>query len=222
MLQSRQLVSTFDRFSERPTPLGPRNPNASPRFSSTTPSDQKVAREGPRRIGRQSLQNPLLQRKVGDEQEKRRRSFLRKVRQASDDKRWEARGNQILRHEYMEGQRRWMREKDTSACEEHLALDDDPQQEDLAFIGDRDAADILQHLVSQEESEFEALVSLMGHQHSMSADPPQAQAECGSDDEEYDRLFMEIMGETRPLAKDVSSARIFGQADGQEMDMELG
>ncbi len=39
--------------------------------------------------------NPLLQRKVGEEQDRRRQAFLKRVRQASDDKKWESRTEQV-------------------------------------------------------------------------------------------------------------------------------
>ncbi|KAL9126286.1 MAG: hypothetical protein Q9217_004635 [Psora testacea] len=181
----------------------------------------KVADDRRRHMEGQSPEDSLLQRSRRHKQDQRRLSFLRSVRQASDNKRWEARGNQILRQEYIEQQRRWRREQDTSAPEAHpTSDDDDPERQDFTCLGDQHT-DIVDRLVSQEDQEFEALISIMEDQRTESGYRPQTQIECSSDDEEYDRLFTEVLeGDSSGLR--VWMTRASGQAGEQEMDMSSG
>ena len=47
---------------------------------------------------KRAMNNPLLQRKPHEEQDRRRQVYLEKVRQVSEDKKWETRSEQVRAH----------------------------------------------------------------------------------------------------------------------------
>jgi hypothetical protein len=89
-----QVSSPLSSSPLRSLPLSPRDRNAlqSPRrrFPMSSPTFAKNRKENPysQRVTRS---NPLIHNR-GDGRETRRKLFLKKVREDSEDKRWEARG----------------------------------------------------------------------------------------------------------------------------------
>lgn len=79
----------------KPSPLAPLNPNACPRFSPHMASTGQTSSDTSKYSYSLATHNPLLQRKPNEEQDRRRQVFLKKVRQVSDDKKWESRSEQV-------------------------------------------------------------------------------------------------------------------------------
>ena len=95
MFQINPLSYTPEYLIGNQTPLAPLDPNACPHFSlhmafssQTTSNTSKYSHKG-------ATENPLLQRNAREEQNRRRKVFLEKVRQVSDDKNWESRSEQV-------------------------------------------------------------------------------------------------------------------------------
>ena len=84
----------------RLSPLAPGDPNACPRFSLQMASARKAGQENAQ-YSHKCAYNPLFQKKVGEEQESRRRLFLNKVRQGSENTRWESRSEQVRHHAHL-------------------------------------------------------------------------------------------------------------------------
>lgn len=89
---------TGDFAAQNSSPLAERDPNACPRFSIQMASVRKLGEEGSAYSYKRAL-NPLLQRKSDDEQDRRRRVFLNRVRQAGDERKWELRSEQVRRYD---------------------------------------------------------------------------------------------------------------------------
>ena len=93
-------IPAFPAYSYQPfrsSPLSMRDPNACSRMNPshqtrTTPPSIATCKTTP--FKRQSKYNSLLKDKTL-ERDKRRDLFLKKVKQSGDDKRWEARGEQV-------------------------------------------------------------------------------------------------------------------------------
>lgn len=78
-----------------PSPLAALKLNACPRFSLQMASVEKTNHATSRYSHKRATDNPLLQRKPKEEQDRRRQVFFKKVRQVSDDKNWESRSEQV-------------------------------------------------------------------------------------------------------------------------------
>ena len=91
-ISTEPCIREFPR--RRPFPLEPRDPNACPRFSLQMASTRKADNENGSH-SHKNAQNPLLQRMAGLEQDRRRQVYLKRVRQTSDDKKWESRSEQV-------------------------------------------------------------------------------------------------------------------------------
>ena len=83
-------------FSRRKlSPVASLNPNACPRFSVQMASARQINSDTSKNSYKRATHNPLLQRQSHGEQDRRRQIFLKKVRQVSDDKKWESRSEQV-------------------------------------------------------------------------------------------------------------------------------
>jgi len=85
----------FDYVPFLPSPLTARDVNTCPNFSRSMASFMKPS--GPEKdvtSGKRVYKHPVLQRRVG-EQSRRRQAFLKKVKENSDDARWQARSDQV-------------------------------------------------------------------------------------------------------------------------------
>ncbi|KFY05115.1 hypothetical protein O988_00246 [Pseudogymnoascus sp. VKM F-3808] len=154
---------------------------------------------------RQTKKNPLIHRNDNDNgRETRRKLFLRRVRQDSEDKRWEKRGgdDEIMRTIWIAEQKRReeKRARDAQAwagIEEEEEDLDDSQLREAGKVNPRQDEEMADEVAQQEDAEMEAMLSMLDAE---SWDPPPNQGNqhddnntpYGSDDDEYDQLFMEI------------------------------
>ena len=80
--------------------------------------------------------------------------------------------------------------------------------------------DIVEQVLSQEDQELQALVSLMEDQDDRSLPQASPSGEYGSDDDDYDNIFMEALsGLDAHTQEDVTK---FQTEQDQEMDMSKG
>lgn len=133
--------------------------------------------------------------------------FLQKVSRERDDQRFEERGEQLLRLDWKSERRRWETEKAKSApagWEDAFELEEEGPIRSQSSMGFPAISQVSAMSVSEgpideereaelqrerEEREMDDLLALMDHgetQHS---------SRYGSDDEEYEGIFMELAGQ---------------------------
>ncbi|KAJ4294530.1 hypothetical protein N0V90_008221 [Kalmusia sp. IMI 367209] len=128
--------------------------------------------------------NPAVQTR--DAATKRRRDmFFKRVQKDRDDKKWDARGEQIQRLDYISEHKRWEAEKTREAPQfEHDAIE--YELEEFASSMPRQDFDEVDYILEQEEHELQELIASMERE-----EQDNASQHYGSDDEDYDELFME-------------------------------
>ena len=94
MLEVRSMSLRSVTAAEKPFPLGPRDPNACPRFSKCMASAYKASHENPA-CSEKRTYNPMYQRKPAEERERKQKVYLKKVKDDGDDRRWESRSEQV-------------------------------------------------------------------------------------------------------------------------------
>ncbi|KZF25684.1 hypothetical protein L228DRAFT_81763 [Xylona heveae TC161] len=127
---------------------------------------------------------PFQQSRDGGK-EKRRDLFLKKMKQESEERRWDSRAEHYLRLDYISDRKRWEAELARSAppvLDEEAA--EEGQQTDNIEMA---AEDISQY----EDEQISALPPMMV---SNPRDNEDSWTTFGSDDDEYDALFMEVAG----------------------------
>lgn len=95
MFQISPSSYDFELLVRRSTPLEPLKANACSRFSLQMASAGETNNDTSKSPYKRATNNPLLQRKTNEAQDRRRRVFLKKVRHASDEKKWESRSEQV-------------------------------------------------------------------------------------------------------------------------------
>lgn len=144
MFHSGPQSSLFQLPDPTRLPLTPRTPNACPRFSALMTSQRKSSKPTAeeRRRSPRSFQLP---RKPEQARDLRRQVYLSKVRDASDDKRWESRSDQvcgnyvcicnswaklcqILRQDFLAHRRTWERQQAMSAPEGPPSPEEEPEE----------------------------------------------------------------------------------------------
>ncbi|KAF2035611.1 hypothetical protein EK21DRAFT_54272 [Setomelanomma holmii] len=209
----------------RSSPLSERSANVAPRifnFSMASPSSDKK----PAVPQRAYKPNPLIQTR--DAATKRRRDlFFRRVQNGRDDKKWELRGEQIQQLDFASERKRWEAEKARQAP---------PEDDDMIEDVDEDAplpvwtsftpqnepemteAD---YVAAQEEYEMQQLIAAM-EQDDQENDA--SSQHFGSDDEDYDSLFMERAStvDQQHQQQPQTSQLGFNDTDGMDMDMTDG
>ncbi|TKA23448.1 hypothetical protein B0A50_07475 [Salinomyces thailandicus] len=202
-----------------PSPLSPRSANIYG-VRSSTPSSFYMSGENAVSEGRKwvSEQPPVVgfttkpKREVRrakvpgqDELTKRRRAlFLRKVGEGREERRWESRGEDIMRLDFMQRQKAWEAER---AREARLVGSEDIEVEDVEdTLPGEGHAMLLPDLSSQqsvreevdevaqlEQRELEALLEYMPNATMQDEDKDDARSEhLWSDDDEYDAIFSEL------------------------------
>lgn len=172
--------------------------------------------------------------------QRRRDIFLKQVRERREDRRWDARGEdvrrapppsskfmidhqQIMRLDFVRRQRRWEAEQALAAPPQ---LSDPPEEEDddeaelpvyssqmQPFASSSQAPqpdEEVDAVLQQEDEELDALVALMESEDGKQEVPTEG---FGSDDEDYDSIFREFVRE------DAGSDLQQQQQQGDEMDM---
>ncbi|KAG0652119.1 hypothetical protein D0Z07_0986 [Hyphodiscus hymeniophilus] len=225
----------FTKPTMPPTPTPSKKSRASPNASSTssTSSRETVFSQ------RLTKANPLIHARSSstgtDGRETRRKLFLKKVREDSEEKRWKARGgdDEMMRSIWISEQRR----REEKQRREAIGLDA-PLEEEYSLSLDEIMAD---EVALREEAELEALAAMSMeqppqgfqsiHQHLPSEDEmdllllsthenisaharnqPLPETPYGSDDEEYDHIFMDVIQEENRLATESSH-----QPDGEDV-----
>ncbi|TLD18927.1 hypothetical protein E2P81_ATG01655 [Venturia nashicola] len=187
--------------------------------------------------------NPLM-RKEGDQRERRRNLFMKKVQTGREDKRWEGRSEQILRSDYILEQRRWENERARSAPDLDIYEDEEdelptsstnlfsnttPSSPHLPSHQIEDEVDVVAQMEQQELDELLALAAEEEHplvnSYMEVMDIPSSPTRYGSDEEDYDDIFMEMVssqtaeqGQSGSIPMQMAQARYHGQED-VEMDM---
>ncbi|KAH0543854.1 hypothetical protein FGG08_001893 [Glutinoglossum americanum] len=144
--------------------------------------------------------NPLFHNSDHD-RERRRNLFLKKVSEESSDQKWKARGGdeEIMRSIYVSEQRRWEAAQARIAKELQASQEED---EDILMMSSSNFEDtgMIDDHIGEESAELEALVSLLESPDLVNnGDPASAQpsgsSDLGSEDEEYDRLFLDLVNQ---------------------------
>ncbi|KAL5394557.1 hypothetical protein PMIN02_004866 [Paraphaeosphaeria minitans] len=180
MLATSTFYPQHHYMPPRPSPLSERSANAAPRpfqFSMPTSMQSEPKFTAPQRAFKP---NPIIQTR--DAATKRRRDmFFKRVQKGRDDKKWDARGEQIQHLDHMSEQKRWEAEK---ACQAPQVHDDkiEEEMEELASLPEQEMEEA-DYVLAQEEREMQELIASMEEQD--------ASPHYGSDDEDYDQLFME-------------------------------
>ena len=82
---------------------------------------------------------------------------------------------------------------------------------------------MVDQILSQEIQEFEALVSSMQDNADQETHHEQkTMSDYGSDEEEYDHLFMEVLSRPSAVEKSIDTSREGALEQDQEMDISLG
>ncbi|ORY08956.1 hypothetical protein BCR34DRAFT_626032 [Clohesyomyces aquaticus] len=214
----------------RSSPLSERSANAVPRTFSFNMATKPQSEKKP--IPQRAYKpNPVIQSRTGDAgRERRRELFFRKVQKGREEKKWEVRGDQIQRLDFISSQKRWEAEKSRQAPQ----LDSDCIDEEFFGETTRDAAesDAMQlqqevteadYILQQEEREMQALIALMEDEEQSAQDT--SSQHYGSDDEDFDQLFVEYTTTAETQNQDQPPYGLYiqsGYADPDAMDMTDG
>ncbi|KAI9652737.1 MAG: hypothetical protein M1821_007811 [Bathelium mastoideum] len=154
--------------------------------------------------------NPLL-RSRGAISDQRRELFHKKNQENRDNHRWAARGDQILRLDYISERRKWEaqlaetappveeppeeEEADLPTCSGQPPIFESQTALDSSHLSSEDAREV-DEFRRQEEEDLEALIALMEtrkeeeQQHPAKAQPSER---YGSDDDDYDGMFLSLI-----------------------------
>lgn len=168
---------------------------------------------------RQTKKNPIL-RSAEDGRETRRKLFLKRVKEERDERRFGGRGDEeMMRRIWVAESRRWdeslRREGDAEILAEE-AMDEGDVEED---------AGIVDEVLQWEERELEAYLEMAEDQNQAQRmddgmDPVEVGHETpyGSDEEEYDDIFMDVIQAEQKVSQSSVSHSQVEQLD-TEMDM---
>ncbi|KAE9377726.1 hypothetical protein N431DRAFT_434869 [Stipitochalara longipes BDJ] len=159
--------------------------------------------------------NPLMNRNADEGREARRKLFLKKVREGSEEKRWRDRNSgmsegedEVLRAIWVAEERRREEERRWEA-----SILGESEVEDEMLDGENIEDEVMvEEVAKEEEEELEALLgslsqnqgmeemlwgvqTVQGLRHQQAPDTP-----YGSDDEEYDHIFMDVIEEENRMA----------------------
>jgi hypothetical protein len=169
---------------------------------------------------RQTKKNPIL-RSAEDGRETRRKLFLKRVKEERDERRFGGRGDdEMMRRIWVAESRRWdeslRREGDAEILAEE-AMDEGDVEED---------AGIVDEVLQWEERELEAYLGMVEDQSQapgsqrvddgMEAVEVRHETPYGSDEEEYDDIFMDVIqAEQRASQSSVPHSQV------QQLDTEM-
>lgn len=183
--------------------------------------------------------------------EKRRGQFLKKVREGRDDRRFEVRGEDVLRAEYLRQRRKWEGEmafqapmdedeEETDGSKDVTGWDDLPMSSAQSGMlmsapgTQRNLVDDdqVEEVAGWEDGELDALLEFMpGYSETNTTGPEDtrtqnvAQEHFGSDDEDFEALFSELMeqdamSQEQPPQQDVPEGQVPPvTSQGEAMDM---
>lgn len=120
--------------------------------------------------------------------------FFKRVQNSREDKKWEARGEQIQQLDFVSERKRWEAEKARQAPPENDVFDDDVE-EDATLPEWSNACPQFEEgmteadwVAAQEEYELQQMIASMEYENDASSQ------HYGSDDDDYDSIFMECEG----------------------------
>ncbi|KXT07046.1 hypothetical protein AC578_7177 [Pseudocercospora eumusae] len=119
--------------------------------------------------------------------EKRRSNFLRKVSIQREEKRYEARGEDFMRLDFMQRQRAWEAEREKEAASSQN-LPEEEDEDELPGWDNVQPKEEVEEFVRDEEAELEAMLENMPQPQDRGED-----SGMWSDGADYDELFDEIM-----------------------------
>ncbi|MCJ1243512.1 hypothetical protein MMC30_000709 [Trapelia coarctata] len=196
-----------------------RDPNAYPHFTplaTHTESFRKDTWASHSRV-HGSKYNTLLRNK-DSENEKRRDLFQKKVKQQGEDRRWEIRGDQILRTDFLTRQKQWEEEQARRAAELAAAPDEDM---DTGDIPDRSPdVNLFEEYLSQEDQELTVMSSMSEEVQSSNGHHQNETSDYGSDDEEFERLLMDAVQQMEYQTSSISNPE--PSLENHDMDMTIG
>ncbi|KAL8928349.1 MAG: hypothetical protein Q9172_000941 [Xanthocarpia lactea] len=137
--------------------------------------------------------------------EQRRRAFLNKVRQKGEDKKWDIRGEQILREDFLNTERDWIDSQNRSAPP--LVYPEDDDMMGTVSDGEQQANTMIDQVLSQENEEVDALISLLEERTDTAGHEPHKRVDYGSDDENYDSIFLNLLSSTSTEGPSIPDAR---------------
>ncbi|MCJ1404955.1 hypothetical protein MMC11_008181 [Xylographa trunciseda] len=235
MLVASARPAFLEYLPSRSSPLSTRDPNAChwfPAFSTKMANPTNDASK-PSFPKRQSKFATLVKSR-DTENVKRRDKFFQKIKQNGDDRRWEVRGEQvriawysttdlpthvfapqqILRTDFLSRQKQWEEEQARRAQE----LAAEPDDEDMEAGDAPDSShefDLVEQFLSQEDQELEMTISMLEYEKQSEA-VQNAMTDYGSEDEEYDQYFMDIIHQ---VEQKTPGATVAAEAQqDQEMD----
>ena len=144
-----------------------------------------------------------------------------------------------MRNDFLSRQKEWEDDQARSAPEDPQILDDDEQELRSTSIGGKSygylhtyivstnmllkEVDMVDQILLREDQEFEALVSSM-QDHAEEEDQSQQDtlSHYGSDEDEYDHLFIELMSRQRSTEKGTDPGGESATEQDQDMDMLMG
>ncbi|PMD27175.1 hypothetical protein NA56DRAFT_562404 [Hyaloscypha hepaticicola] len=163
--------------------------------------------------------NPLMNRNADEGREARRKLFLKRVREGSEEKKWRDRNSGLVEGEDEVLRAIWLaeerRREDARRIEESvLGVGIGEEEEEIVGEGDLRADEVMADEVAmKEEQELEALLGSLNQEHEMEVLLWEDQASAkrtrnqraqetpyGSDDEEYDHIFMDVIEEENRTA----------------------
>ncbi|KAL5120588.1 hypothetical protein ACEQ8H_001607 [Pleosporales sp. CAS-2024a] len=209
----------------RSSPLSERSANASPRLFDFSMASHSMHKTSPT-PSRAYKSNPVMQTR--DAASKRRRDmFFKRVQSDREDKKWEARGEQIQQLDFVSERRRWEAEKARQAPKEEdemlEELDEDaflPQWTAPTPPSPQEMTEA-DWVAAQEEYELQQMIAAMEDQDQENDATSQ---HFGSDDEDYDQLFMDCaMAEDQQYQQQSQHLLAsFENMDSMDMDMTDG
>jgi hypothetical protein len=146
--------------------------------------------------------NPLIHRNPQDGRETRRKLFLKRVKDKSADRRYGG-DEEMMRRIWLAEERR----REEAIRREAMGLEPGLDEEELEEFGNLDEV-LVEEIAREEEEELEALLGLMEGEASNTTAPQEQQhseTPYGSDDEEYDHIFMDVIMEEKMTASQEQS-----------------
>ena len=141
-----------------------------------------------------------------------------------------------MRKDFLLRQKEWELDQARSAPEAPQVLDDDEREAVSAMDGKSAEhvcvyfplrfclaeVEMVDRILSQENQEFEALVSSMQDNSDQEYHQQTTASDYGSDEEEYDQLLMEVISRQGSAEPSTSTLRDHAPEQDQEMDISVG
>ncbi|KAH3969852.1 hypothetical protein HBH64_151750 [Parastagonospora nodorum] len=207
----------------RSSPLSERSANVAPRLFDFSMASQWNDKKSPT-PQRAYKANPVIQTR--DAATKRRRDmFFKRVQNGREDKKWEARGEQIQQLDFVSERKRWEAEKARQAPKEddnmvEQIIEDAPLPDWTSPLPQSTHEMIeADYIAAQEEYELQQMIAAMEEQDQ---ENDAASQHFGSDDEDYDQLFMDCAVDQQYQHSSQQMGASFQDTGAMDMDMTDG